>query len=303
MPFTAHDLRYNIEQSYSALQSYLYRYAQRYLGSLNYDAYEVDLVVGHVVEQLVRLGLLGCGDSTPPTVLDSLSNAQFYTFLQRSTRNKAIDRLRKRHLVISTFAEIGTAEETDSDEHLLNEAVEPLWGAPPFATPEEIALALASQLELRNLLKHCIESLHTAPRQLLAVIQELEEYGATELLKNVLEELKASLASLAIGTQIPHISQHRDHAHKKLRHCLQEQSTNLAVAVALRLIHYGVSSLNTDEFNVELHTLVHEGLSDQQVRTGLSQLVYEGLLDWHGEEVVRLTSAQMKHLTRFYREE
>ena len=53
MPFTARDLRYHAEQSYPMLYAYLHRNAQRFLGNLKYDAFEVDTVVGHVVEQLV----------------------------------------------------------------------------------------------------------------------------------------------------------------------------------------------------------------------------------------------------------
>src|SRR5579884_3610054 len=96
MPFTAHHLRYHLEQSFPALYTYLYQRAQRYLGSLKYDAFEVDQVVGHVVEYLTRLGLMGGGDSAPETALDRLTNAQFYAFLNRSIQNKAIDRLRKK---------------------------------------------------------------------------------------------------------------------------------------------------------------------------------------------------------------
>jgi len=44
-------------------------------------------------------------------------------------------------------------------------------------------------------------------------------------------------------------------------------------------------------------------LTELEVQTGLRQLVAEGLLDWHGGEVVRLTVAQQKRLTRFYQEE
>ncbi|GER88310.1 hypothetical protein KDW_24720 [Dictyobacter vulcani] len=65
MPFTANDLRYRAEQSYPLLYAYLHRNAQRYLGALKYDAFEVDTVIGHVVEQLVRLGILGGEDRTP----------------------------------------------------------------------------------------------------------------------------------------------------------------------------------------------------------------------------------------------
>ena len=72
MPFTAHDLRYQPEQSYPLLYAYLHRNAQRYLGAFKYDAFEVDTVIGHVVEQLVRLGLFGGCDRMPLTALDRL---------------------------------------------------------------------------------------------------------------------------------------------------------------------------------------------------------------------------------------
>src|SRR5881227_3555765 len=98
MPFTAHDLRYHAEQTYPALYAHLSWHAQRSLDVLKYDPVELDMVVGHVVEQLLRIGLLDGEDRTPLTVLDGLSNAQFYAFLNRSIRNKAIDRLRKRRL-------------------------------------------------------------------------------------------------------------------------------------------------------------------------------------------------------------
>ncbi len=94
MPFTAHDLRYHIEQSFPVLYAYLQQRARRYLGPLKFDAFEMDLVVEHVIEQLVRLGILGSGDHVPENALDRLSPAQFYAFLNHSIRNKSIDRLR-----------------------------------------------------------------------------------------------------------------------------------------------------------------------------------------------------------------
>src|SRR5260370_16416501 len=84
MPFTAHDLRYDLERSYPSLCAYLQQRAQRYLGPLAFDANEVDLVVGHIVEQLTRLQLLACADYSPQTALDRLTHAQFYAFLNRS---------------------------------------------------------------------------------------------------------------------------------------------------------------------------------------------------------------------------
>src|SRR5579859_4093766 len=144
MPFTAHDLRYQPEQSYPLLYAYLHRNAQRYLGSFKYDAFEVDTVIGHVVEQLVRLGLLAGGDKTPLTALDRLTDAQFYTFLSRSVRNKAIDRLRKRRVQVSTMAELDAFEGDEQEGDELANVTESLWGSSPFSTPEEITLHLAS---------------------------------------------------------------------------------------------------------------------------------------------------------------
>src|SRR5438309_3917700 len=223
MPFTAHDLRYKAEETYPALYAHLTRHAQRFLQSLKYDAVELDLVVGHVVEHLVRLGLLGGGDKTPLTALDRLSDAQFYAFLNRCIRNKAIDRLRKRRVQVSSTAELEALEGMEGEDDALTESVESLWG-PPFATPEEVTLTLASRQELRNLLAHCIKELSAAPRQLQAVILELEEFDAVDLLREVIEELKETESSPAIETSLPHASQHKDHAHKKLRPHLQKSS-------------------------------------------------------------------------------
>ena len=303
MPFTAHDLRYNAEQTYPALYAHLNWHAQRSLDVLKYDQVEVDLVVGHVVEQLLRLGLLGGEERTPLTILDGLSNAQFYAFLNRSIRNKAIDRLRRRRPQMTYATDLEGKEGTESEEDILNEATENLGGAPPFPTPEQAALALASQQELRNLLKHCIKVLGAAPKQFQAILQEIQEFDATELLKSILEELPDKDLLASSGETIANISQHKDHAHKKLRHCLQQQSTNLTVIVALRLTEYGVQSTHPNEFVVDIQTLAQEDLTESDVCTGLNQLVAEGLLDWHGDSVVHITSTQMKQLTRFYREE
>jgi hypothetical protein len=302
MPFTAHDLRYHAEQTYAALYAHLNWHAQRSLVELKHDQVEVDLVVGHVVEQLLRLGLLGGEDRTPLTVLDGLSNAQFYAFLNRSIRNKAIDRLRRRRLLMTYAIDLEGMEGTETEEDRLNEATENLGGAPPFPTPEQAVLALASQQELRNLLKHCIKVLSAAPKQFQAIILEIEEFDATDLLKNIFELPDKDLLA-SRGEPIANISQHKDHAHKKLRHCLQQQSTNLTVIVALRLTEYRVQSTRPDEFVVDMQTLAQQDLTESDVRTGLGQLVAEGLLDWHGDSVVHITSTQMKQLTRFYREE
>src|SRR5437763_6462854 len=143
MPITAHDLRYHLEQSFPALHAYLYQRAQRYLGPLKYDAFEVDQVVGHVIEYLTRLGLMGGGDSTPETALDRLTHAQFYAFLNRSIQNKAIDRLRKKRPPMYTLTDRETSGAGEDEIDPLNEASESFWGRAPFATPEEAALAAA----------------------------------------------------------------------------------------------------------------------------------------------------------------
>lgn len=299
MPFTANDLRYRAEQSYPLLYAYLHRNAQRYLGALKYDAFEVDTVIGHVVEQLVRLGILGGENRTPKTALDQLTDAQFYAFLSRSVRNKAIDRLRKRRLQVNTTAELEGADEEEGDNPL-SEAVESIWGETPFSTPEAISLQIASQRELRNILKHCITVLRAAPNQLQAVMQELQEIGADDLVDILAQELDFSFTS----ELNPHISQHKDHAHKKLRNCLQQQSSNLTVTIALRLTQYTTKhSTNKNVYEVDVQTLAQDDLAKQDVYKGLQELTSEGLLDWHGEEIVQLTSAQLKRLSRFYKEE
>ncbi|GAC1397684.1 MAG: hypothetical protein NVS4B12_09120 [Ktedonobacteraceae bacterium] len=304
MPFTANDLRYHAEQNYPLLYAYLHRHAQRYLGALKYDAFEVDVVVGHVVEQLVRLGLLGAANTTPLCALDRLSDAQFYAFLNRSVRNKAIDRLRKRRLQVNTTAELEGSDNVDTDDNPLHEATTSIWGASPFSTPEEITLFLVSQNELRNLLKHCIMILGSAPRQLQAILQEIQELGADQLLHSLIEELSpAEAENVSAYTGNAHMSQHKDHAHKKLRHCLQEQSTNLTVTIALRLTKYATHAATTNGYAVAVLMLAQQDLTETDVRVGLQQLVEERLLNWQGEDVVHLTTAQMKQLTRFYKEE
>jgi DNA-directed RNA polymerase specialized sigma24 family protein len=303
MPFTAHDLRYRAEETYPALYAHLSRHAQRSLDTLKFDPVELDMVVGHVVEQLVRLGLLGGEDNTPLTVLDRLTEAQFYAFLNRSIRNKAIDRLRKRRLPMSYPVEGEGTEGTEAEDDFLNEATEPVGGSPPFSTPEQIALAAASQEELRNILKHCIKALNPAPKQFAAIIQELREFDAFALLKSLVEELPDKETVFAAETTIANVSQHKDHAHKKLRHCLQERSSNLTVTVALRLTEYGVRSAHSHEFLVDIQTLAQDDLSEDDVRIGLNELEAEGLLDVRANDVVHFTSAQLKHLLRFYKVE
>ncbi len=297
MPFTAHDLRYEPDRSFPALYAYLRQRAQRFLRGLQYDSDEVDLVVSHVVERLVCLGIIGGGTHAPETALDRLSEAQFYAFLNHSIRNKAIDRLRKRRLAVATFSELEGTDDQESEGNPLLDVVEPVWGAPPFATPEEAALQAASLQELRNLLRHCILALASAPRQLRAVMQELEEMGAAELLQDLLSELQASLPPLE--ELLAHSSQHRDHAHKKLRSCLQSQSTNLAVVVALRLTEYKSSGA---DHTIPLEALARDGLTLEEVRRGLKQLALEGLLHWDEQaEAVHLDAAQLRRLARYYK--
>ena len=299
MPFTAHDLRHQAEQSYPLLYAYLHRNAQRYLGALKYDAFEVDTVIGHVVEQLVRLGLLGGGDHTPVTALDRLSDAQFYAFLNRSVRNKSIDRLRKRRLHVSAATELEAFDEEEGEGSIFNDAIESVWGETPFSTPEDIVLHVVSQRDLRNVLKHCIFLLSAAPHQLYAVIQELQAVGADDLLQNIIDELQLHVPAEAD----PHMSQHKDHAHKKLRHCLQQKSSNLTVMIALRLTLYIKHSSEKNMYVVDVQTLMQDDLSIDDVQQGLNELVREDLLNWKGERTVELTAAQLKRLSRFYREE
>jgi DNA-directed RNA polymerase specialized sigma24 family protein len=299
MPFTAHDLRYNLEDNFPILCAYLQQRAKRWLGPFAYDSYEVDVVVGHVVEQLTRLGLLGGSDHAPETVLDRLSNAQFYAFLNQSVKNKAIDRLRRRRLPTSTLAELEGSGNTEEENDPLNTVADSIWGSPPFPTPEAAALQAASQESIRILIKHCIEELGSAPRQLLAVLQELHEMGMEDLVRELKNEFHTQLADL----DLTHLSQHKDHAHKKLRHCLQQSSTNLAVLVALRLTEYGQISTGVDEISVDIQALVDERISEEEVLKGLNHLARAGLLDWHGEKSVCITSDQLKHLARFYEEE
>lgn len=301
MSFTAHNLRYHAEESFPQLYAYLQRYAQRFSGPSNADTYDLDLVVEHVVEQLVRLGLIGGGDRTPLTAIDSLSDAQFMTFLQRSVRNKFIDLWRKRHVPISNISELESPEGAEGEDNALNDVVKPLWGSPPFATPEEAALASVSRLELRNLLKHCIMELSAAPRQLQAVLQEIDEIGCTELMRSVVDELRSSLPPLE--QPLEHLSQHKDHAHRKLRLCLQQQSSNLTVMVALRLTEYGVHDATSDAYEVDIQMLARDGLSVDEVRQGLAGLVARGFLVWHGEYTVHLSAVQRKRLSRYYKEE
>ncbi len=301
MSFTAHELRYHAEESFPQLYAYLQRYAQRFSGRSNVDTYELDLVVEHVVEQLVRLGLIGGEDRTPLTVIDSLTEAQFMKFLQTSVRNKFIDLWRKRRVPVNNISELESPEDVEGEDNPLNDVVKPLWGSPPFATPEEAALASVSRWELRNLLKHCIMELSAAPRQLQAVLQEIEEIGCSELMQSVLDELRPSLP--LFKEPLEHLSQHKDHAHRKLRHCLQQQSSNLTVTVALRLTEYGVHDAASDTFEVDISVLAQNDLSVDEVCQGLTGLVVGGFLVWHGEDTIHLSAAQRKRLSRYYADE
>jgi hypothetical protein len=73
--------------------------------------------------------------------------------------------------------------------------------------------------------------------------------------------------------------------------------------IAIRLTEYGAESSGTDEIAVPLQTLTQKDLSLREVQTGLQHLTRAGLLNWQGEDVIRMTSAQRKLLTRFYEEE
>lgn len=298
--FTPHDLRYNIEKSYPLLETYLRQRAMRELRQLQFDSDEVETVIGHVIEQLLKVGLLGGEDKTPKTALDGLSPPQFYKFLNQSVKHKAIDRLRKRRLLVSTVADLSvTGGEEEND--VLNNVIESIWGMTPFSTPEEITLALASNEETRKMLKDCIERLKAAPHQYRAVIQELKEIDALELLAGLRED-EQKPADVEVRPE--HLSQHKDHAHKKLRHCVQKKSANLMVQLALRLSEYGQRTATSDKFvDIEALTRNEEGkldLSKDEVKKGLKQLVVGGLLHWSGEDVVHLTSSEAKRLGRYY---
>jgi DNA-directed RNA polymerase specialized sigma24 family protein len=298
MPFTAYDLRYHLEENFPKLYAYLQQRAKHCLGTFAYDSDEVEGVVGHVIEQLTKLGLLGGGDHAPETVLDRLSNAQFYAFLNRSVKNKAIDRLRRHRLPTSSLSAFEDSGNIDEEIDPLNAVSDSIWGSPPFPTPEVAALQAASQKAFRVLIKHCIEELSSAPRQLLATICELDELGIEDLVQELKDEFRTQLADV----ELSHLSQHKDHAHKKLRHCLQHSSSNLAVLVALRLTEYGQNTASIDEISVDIKSLVEERISEKEVLKGLNHLARVSLLDWHGEEIVCVTSAQLKHLARFYEE-
>src|SRR6185312_9684818 len=103
------------------------------------------------------------------------------------------------------------------------------------------------------------------------VIEEMQDCGADELLQHILRELNVSLSS----SNNPHMSQHKDHAHKKLRFCLQQQSTNLSVMMAVRLTIYRKQS---PDYWVKIQDLARDDLTEGEVRIGLSELGARGLL-------------------------
>lgn len=299
MPFSAEDLRYRVEQTYPALYAYLSRQAKNHLEMLKNDTFEIDMVVDHVVERLVQLGLLGGQDKQPLTALDRMSNAQFYAFLKSMVKNKAIDLWRKRHLQVSSFSELEASDGSDVDENPLNATEESIWGNPPFATPEKAALALVSQQELRTKLIHCLKRLEAAPHQLEAIRQEVKEFGGDEALQVLFEDIHYSPEEATI----PHLSQHKDHAHRKLRLCLQADSSNLIVRVALRLIQCGQQITGTKDFSVDSNTLADDELTESAVQDGLRRLTEENVLDWHGEARIVISASQMKRLQRYHKED
>jgi hypothetical protein len=100
------------------------------------------------------------------------------------------------------------------------------------------------------------------------------------------------------------MSQHKDHAHKKLRSCLQQSNSNLTVRIAVRLTLYTQYSKEQKQYSVDIQTLAQSDLPIADVQKGLRGLVHDGMLVWHdGEIVIHLSETQMKRLTRFYREE
>ena len=128
---------------------------------------------------------MGGGDHAPETALDRLNNAQFYAFLNQSVKNKAIDRLRRHRLPTSSLSAFEDPGNIEEENDPLNTVADSIWGSPPFPTPEAAALQAASQEAIRILIKHCIEELGSAPRQLLAVIQELDEMGIEDLVRGI----------------------------------------------------------------------------------------------------------------------
>ena len=77
----------------------------------------------------------------------------------------------------------------------------------------------------------------------------------------------------------------------------------MTVTIALRLTKYATRAATTNDYTVDVLTLAQQDISEQNVRLSLKQLVEEKVLNWQGEDVVHLTTAQMKQVTRFYEEE
>lgn len=305
MPFSIHDLRYHLDESYPVFYPYIRRQAQRELGLFGNDPYEVDQVVDHVINQLTCLNLLGGGDDAPKTIMDDWSPARFHAYLNRMIRNKAIDQKRKRRFPMTLEQDSTEGAEEENDP--LNDATQSLWGQIPFATPLEAALQALAQEESRRVLKHCIENLAKAPHQLQAVLYKLKEIGAAQLLKEVSKDLNLEISSEEDSPV--NLSQHLDHAYKKLQKCLQRTSSHLGVLIAFRLTEYRVLSGSTNEIAISLQVLEQpassegeEGpvLSELEVRRGLKQLANEGLLNWHDEELVHFSSLEAKRLAHFY---
>src|SRR5207245_4716925 len=156
MPFTAYDLRYNLQDNFPKLCAYLQQRAKRWLGPFAYDSNEVDVVVGHVIEQLTRIGLLGGGDHAPETALDRLSNAQFYAFLNQSVKNKAIDRLRRHRLPTSSLSAFEDPSNIEEENDPLNTVADSIWGSLSFSTLEAAALHAAYQEAFCYIICSCI---------------------------------------------------------------------------------------------------------------------------------------------------
>lgn len=303
MQFSAHDLRYNLNECFPSFYAFLQQRAKHCLGALSHDSVEVDVVVEHIIEQLTKIGLIGGKNNAPQTELERLSNAQFHAFLNRSIRNKAIDRLRKNRPPVNTFAELEGFGGMEDEKDPLDEKVLPIWGDAPFATPEDVAMEVATQELLRNRIKNCIRTLSNAPHQLQALEQELEEIGVDDLLQFMHKEY----ASLLDDVAPPHLSQHKDHAHRKLRQCLQRSSAHLRVLIALRLTEYAVRS-GPDEVSVTVQKLMQDehgkqDIAEREVIAGLKYLVSRGLLDWNEEGTVRFSPTQDKRIARYYEEE
>ncbi len=304
MLFSAQNLRYHLEECFPSFYNYLQHRAKSYLRQLSHDSIEVDEVVEHIIEQLTRLGLIGASDDAPTSSLEQLTDAQFLAFLNRSIKNKAIDRLRRKRLQVSSAAELEGFGGAEDEKDPFEDKVESIWGEPPFATPEDAALEAANNGFLRALLKECIRALVNAPHQLLALEQELERLGAENLVLFMHKEFD----TLLVDVEPDHMSQHKDHAHKKLRICLQGSSNNLRVLIALRLSQYGQRSAKAGEKFVSIQRLMEDqegkkDMSAQEVKLALEYLVSRGWLNWSGEEIVHFTPAQAKHIVRYYEED